>query len=573
MSSLLFAISSLACWTAIVSQLFAIYWLVRLLSGDSFGKRHALNAYAFWESLALICVVAALALPHFVPGGGEAPVRLPVFWPIMPFSAWAALGCLMIGIAVFAKEMLELGVGKRSRSAPLWVIGAIAFYALFRYLGDPVHLARGYISFTLPEAIWIAAAAVIAVAISALTAKAARLRKYTKTAATQLALLAGSIIFGIPLVWLLATSFKEDHDLSSPNGLTLVPKVDQTVPIYNPEHRTYQTHYMGHPIEGSVLEQHEGTTKFEISHPLVLRGFTIEVPESSLKEVPSRAPVVTGTLNGQSYEGIVIRELDDGRRSVRIQSPPALRNRLVTVNPTDVNPVSKPGLRWQNYSDALEYLPIETNSGLTFVQNTLIIVVFSVIGTILSCSIVAYAFSRMRFPGRDLLFGVLLSTMMLPAAVTLLPTFLIFRTLGWIDTLLPLWVPSFFASAFNVFLLRQFFKGIPAELEDSAKIDGCTYLKTFWSVMLPQIKPALAVIGIWTFMASWNNFMGPLIYINSPEKMPISYAVQLFSSDRQAEPELIMAFGTMSMIPVLLLFFFAQRYFIEGVTLSGLGGK
>jgi len=196
-----------------------------------------------------------------------------------------------------------------------------------------------------------------------------------------------------------------------------------------------------------------------------------------------------------------------------------------------------------------------------------------VLGTILSSSIVAYAFSRMRFPGRDALFAVLLSTMMLPGAVTLMPQFLIFRSLGWIDTLYPLWVPAFFASAFNVFLLRQFFKGIPMELEDAAKIDGCSYLRTFWTVMLPQIKPALAVIAVWTFMGAWNNFMGPLIYVNSPENMPLSYALQLFQGDRGAEPGLLMAFATLCIVPVLTVFFFAQRYFIEGVTLSGLGGR
>jgi multiple sugar transport system permease protein len=231
------------------------------------------------------------------------------------------------------------------------------------------------------------------------------------------------------------------------------------------------------------------------------------------------------------------------------------------------------GLKWSNYSEALSFLPPETDSGLVYLKNTLILVIMSVVGTILSSSIVAYAFSRMRFPGRDVLFAILLSTMMLPGAVTLLPQFLIFRQLHWIDTLYPLWVPAFFASAFNVFLLRQFFKGIPMELEDAAKIDGCSYAKTFWSVMLPQIKPALAVIAIWTFMGAWNNFMGPLIYVNSPENMPLSYALQLFQGDRGGEPGLLMAFATMCMVPVLAVFFFAQRYFIEGVTLSGLGGR
>lgn len=154
-----------------------------------------------------------------------------------------------------------------------------------------------------------------------------------------------------------------------------------------------------------------------------------------------------------------------------------------------------------------------------------------------------------------------------------MPQFLIFRQLGWIDTLLPLWVPAFFGSAFNIFMLRQFFLGVPMELEDAAKIDGCSYFGSFWRVMLPQVKPALAVIAIWTFMGAWNNFMGPLIYTNSPENMPVSYAIQLFQGDRGAEPGLVMALTTLSVLPVLLVFFFAQKYFIEGVQLSGLGGR
>jgi multiple sugar transport system permease protein len=138
---------------------------------------------------------------------------------------------------------------------------------------------------------------------------------------------------------------------------------------------------------------------------------------------------------------------------------------------------------------------------------------------------------------------------------------------------LPLWVPTFFAGAFNVFMMRQFFDQIPIELEDAAKIDGCTYLTTFWQVMMPQVKPALAVVAIWTFMGTWNNFMGPLIYINSPEKMPIAYALQLFSGERGGEPALLMAFAALTMLPVLAIFFFAQKYFIEGVSMSGLGGR
>ena len=228
---------------------------------------------------------------------------------------------------------------------------------------------------------------------------------------------------------------------------------------------------------------------------------------------------------------------------------------------------------WRNYPDALKYLPKETVYGLVSLSNTLIIAVLSVIGTVLSSSLVAYGFARLKWPGRDWIFGILLATMMLPDAVTMMPRFLIFRSLHWIDTLQPLWVPSFFASAFNVFLLRQFFLGLPQELEDAAKIDGCGPFRTYWLIMLPLIKPALAAVSIMTFLGSWKDFMGPLIYISSPQKMPLSYLLQLYNSAHSSEPGLLMAATTLVVLPVIVLFFFTQRYFIEGASLSGIGGR
>jgi multiple sugar transport system permease protein len=163
--------------------------------------------------------------------------------------------------------------------------------------------------------------------------------------------------------------------------------------------------------------------------------------------------------------------------------------------------------------------------------------------------------------------------MALPATITRMPQFLIFRWFGWIDTLHPLWVPAFLGSAFNIFLLRQFFIQVPKELEDAAKIDGCSYFKTYWNVVLPQVKPALAAIAVLTFIGVWNDFQGPLIYINSTEKMPISYTLQLFQGDRSTEFGLLMAFATMTFIPVVVLFFLTQKYIVENTALSGLGGR
>jgi multiple sugar transport system permease protein len=196
-----------------------------------------------------------------------------------------------------------------------------------------------------------------------------------------------------------------------------------------------------------------------------------------------------------------------------------------------------------------------------------------VIGTLLSSSLAAYAFARLKFRGRKLLFGILLSSMLLPGSVTLLPQFLVFRSLGLIDTLLPLWVPAFLGSAFNIFMLRQFFAGIPVEYEDSARVEGCNPLQTYWHIMLPQTRSVMIVIAIWTFIGAWNNFMGPLIYISSPENMPLSYALQLFNSERGGEPTLRAAFAVMTIAPILAVFLLAQRQIMENTALTGLGGR
>ncbi|RYG29929.1 carbohydrate ABC transporter permease [bacterium] len=378
------------------------------------------------------------------------------------------------------------------------------------------------------------------------------------------------MIFGLPFAWLLITSFKEDRDMASPNGLVWIPRVQRTVPYSDPDSPLLEGTYKGEWVQATLAGRaSNGDYIVEVYRPSSLRGVSFSGPSSAFREVPKDAPVVSG----QGFTGFVAREFDDGRRLVRFLTPESRKGKEQAFLPDQLEPVRDVGLRTQNYTEALEAMPPETRRGLVYLKNTLILVVLSVVGTLLSSSLVAFGFARLRFPGRDLLFKVLLATMMLPGAVTLMPQFLLFRSLGWVDTLYPLWVPAFFASAFNVFLLRQFFAGIPMELEDAAKIDGAGVLKTFWTIMLPQIRPALAVVAIWTFMGTWNNFMGPLLYVNTPENMPLSYALQLFQSERGGEPGLMMAFATLTILPVLALFFFAQRYFIEGVALSGLGGR
>jgi multiple sugar transport system permease protein len=252
---------------------------------------------------------------------------------------------------------------------------------------------------------------------------------------------------------------------------------------------------------------------------------------------------------------------------------------LTSLKPDDSifrNPTALPEVwMWDNYPRTFQFLEmalgrVRTAFGSLFVLNTLQVTALSMAGMLFSSSLVAYSFARLRWPGRDVLFLVLLGTMMLPAAVTMIPRFIIFKELGWVDTLLPLWVPSLFANAFDVFLLRQFLLGIPNDLEDAAKIDGCGYFTIYWRIMLPLVKPALAALSIMHFLGTWNDFMGPLIYISSPEKMTGSYALRLFQSANSGEWALLLAAATLWTLPVVALFFFAQRAFIEGVTLTGM---
>ncbi len=230
---------------------------------------------------------------------------------------------------------------------------------------------------------------------------------------------------------------------------------------------------------------------------------------------------------------------------------------------------------WRNYPDALSKFPFV--SGFS---NTMIIVIGVEIGRILSCSLAAFAFARLNFPLRNVLFIIVLSTMMLPYHVTLIPQFLVFRDFGWLNTFLPLIVPSFFAtSAFFVFMLRQFFLTIPKEYDDAAEIDGCSPLGIYWRIILPMSLPALGAVAIFTFMAEWNDYFAPLIYLNTMDKYTLALHYRIWELTQQSglgyKPKpfnWIMAIATVTtMIPVIV-FFLAQRYFIQGVVISGVKG-
>ena len=221
----------------------------------------------------------------------------------------------------------------------------------------------------------------------------------------------------------------------------------------------------------------------------------------------------------------------------------------------------------QNFRDALDAAPF-----WTFAKNTMIICAWSVLGEVLTCSMAAYAFARLRFPGRDVLFVVLLATMMLPSIVKLIPTFYIFFKLGWVNSFLPMIVPHFLATPIYVFLLRQFFASIPLQMDEAARVDGASFYRIYWDIILPLSRPALAVVAIFTFLAEYENFFGPLIYLNSTDKFTLALGLNLFKGMFSTDFGPLMAVSFMMMVPPILLFAIAQRYFIQGIVITGVKG-
>ena len=225
-------------------------------------------------------------------------------------------------------------------------------------------------------------------------------------------------------------------------------------------------------------------------------------------------------------------------------------------------------LRWDNYAEVFRRMPF-----LLYLRNTGVITFFTIVGTVLSASLVAYAFACLRWPGRDALFLFVVATMMLPLQVIMIPLFVLFKEFGWLNTYKPLIVPAFLGGgAFNIFVLRQFFLGIPRELFDAARIDGASEWRIYWSIALPLARPALITVGLLTFMFAWNDFLGPLIYLSDQSKNTLALGLALFTGQHQTDWGVLMAASILMMVPVILLFFFFQRYFIKGFTMSGLKG-
>ncbi|MCC2672514.1 MAG: binding-protein-dependent transport system inner rane component [Armatimonadetes bacterium] len=221
----------------------------------------------------------------------------------------------------------------------------------------------------------------------------------------------------------------------------------------------------------------------------------------------------------------------------------------------------------EHYVKGLQFIPFPR-----MLLNTLIVAIGSVIGTVISCSLVAYSLAMMRWKGRDFLFYMLLATMMLPGQVTMVPLFVLFAKMGWVDTFLPLVVPHFFGGAFSIFLLRQFFLGIPRDLSEAARIDGCGPWGIYQRIVLPLSKPVVATVSLFTFLAAWNDYMGPLIYLANPRNFTLSLGLAMFNSQYGSYPGQLMAVTTVMTLPILVLFFLTQRTFIQGMSTSGIKG-
>ena len=242
-------------------------------------------------------------------------------------------------------------------------------------------------------------------------------------------------------------------------------------------------------------------------------------------------------------------------------------NNEIFVTVTDLIPVT---FTWENYINGWHGF-----AGLSFgvfFKNSVFVAALSTVGATLSAAVVAFGFARLKFPGRKIWFAAMIITMMLPGQVMMIPRFVLFHQLGWVGTFLPMTVPSFFGSAFNTFLIMQFIRGVPRDMDEAARIDGCSWYGIFLYVVLPLIVPALVTVAVLTFIGSWDDFMGSLLYLNTPQKYTAAYALKLFADSSFVDFGATFAMSTLSLLPILLIFFLFQRNLVEGISTQGIKG-
>lgn len=219
---------------------------------------------------------------------------------------------------------------------------------------------------------------------------------------------------------------------------------------------------------------------------------------------------------------------------------------------------------WSNYLDAVTAIPF-----FRYLWNTTYITLASIVGKVISITLVAFSFARLQWRGRDAVFLLMLSTMMLPPHITLIPQFIMFKYWGWIDTFKPLIVPAFFGGPWLTFLVRQYFMTLPRELDDAARIDGCSSFGVYWRIIMPMAKPAILIVIIYVFNGTWNEFLLPLVFLHSPDNFTLALGLRMFQGEASTSWNLLMAASLLTMLPVIILFFFSQRHFIQGIVFTG----
>ena len=370
--------------------------------------------------------------------------------------------------------------------------------------------------------------------------------------------LLGAAVFVIPFLWTISTALKTKQQcFASP---------PQWIP------RTYRIRdAAGHLITVNKTQQIDAPAAVVTVQSGLRAGHTLGVSHKDLTFTDTHW--LLKLKNPTPVEVTLDRDMPSGLIQIKAPDP---SNPAKTIDryiaPNELIAIFDP--QWTNFAKA--WNPIDKGGTLPqpfyrFVLNTYTITIINIIGQTLSCSLVAYGFARFRFRGRGLLFMLLLSTMMLPSQVTMIPMYLLWNKARLIDTFAPLTIPSFFAqNAFFVFLLRQFFLNIPRELDEAAMIDGAGPLRIWWQILLPLCKPALTTVAVLAFIANWDDFLGPLIYLNDLRNYTVSIALRLFQDQQGTEFNLLMAAALIHIIPVLILFFLAQRYFVKGIAMTGL---
>ena len=400
-----------------------------------------------------------------------------------------------------------------------------------------------------------------------------------KRLAVHALLLAGSLVFLFPFLWLVISSLKP---------------IEQTMKM--PPDWLPRAYYA--PVQGERLKVKR---ERQISEPSVIVRATMPARRPDAQPTTERKLLPAANL----HDGTAEVRVGTAKEAATVRVPATVERHVPTGHWLVREKVERlahetgPPLRWDcvppdaieerieaawsNYSLAIRYTryhpvtlfgrTVDVPYFVLYVYNTVVVAVLGMVGTVLASSLAAYGFSRIRWRGRDTCFFISLCTMMVPFAVTMIPLYGVFKALDWIGSLKPLWVPACFGGAFNIFLLRQFFRTIPQDLTDAARIDGCSEFGIYWRIILPLSKPALAVVALFHFMWAWRDFMGPLIYLNRQETYTLSLGLQFYQSQHGgSEWHYLMAASTMMILPVILLFFFTQRTFIQGISTTGIKG-